>query len=43
MLHLAIGSWVGDGGPVDSNAIVVAESEELLPSEECAIVGDYGV
>jgi len=43
MLHLAVRSWVSDGGPIDSNAIVIAESEELLLIEERAIVGDYGV
>ena len=42
-LHLAISSWVNDGGPVDSNAIVVAESKKFLPGEECAVVSDYGV
>ena len=43
MLHLAIGSWVSDGGLVDSNVVVIIESEELLSDEECAIVSDYGV
>jgi hypothetical protein len=43
MLHLAISSWVSDGGPIDSNVIVIVESKEFLPSEEHAIIGDYGV
>ena len=34
---------MSDGGLVDSNAVVVVESEEFLPGEECAVVGDYGV
>ena len=38
-----MGPWVSDGGPVDLNFIVIIESEEFLPDEECAIVGDYGV
>ena len=42
-LHLAVGSWVSNGGLVDLNAVVVAELEEFLPGEECAIVGNYGV
>ena len=43
MLYLAVRSRVSDGGPVDSNAVVVAKLEELFPSEGRAIVGDYGV
>ena len=34
---------MSDGGLVESNAVIVAESVEFLPSEERAIVGDYGV
>jgi hypothetical protein len=34
---------VSDGGPINSNVIVIVESEEFLPSEEHAIVSDYGV
>jgi hypothetical protein len=43
MLHLDISLWVSDGGPVDSNAIVIIESKEFLLSEDHAVVGDYGV
>ena len=34
---------MSDRGPVDSNVVVVAESEEFLPSEEHVVVGDYGI
>ena len=34
---------MSDGGLVDSNVVVIAKSQELLPSEERAVVGDYGV
>ena len=42
-LHLAIHSWVSDGGPVDSNAVVITKLEEFLPKEVRVIVDDYGV
>jgi hypothetical protein len=43
MLYLAISSRMGDGGLIDPNAVVIAKPEEFLPSEQCVVVGDYGV
>jgi hypothetical protein len=34
---------VSYGGPVHTDVVVLAEVQELLPSELRAIVGDYGV
>jgi hypothetical protein len=31
------------GGPVHTDVVVLAEVQELLPNELCAIVGDDGV
>jgi hypothetical protein len=43
MLHLPIRHGVSYGGPVDTDVVVLAEVQELLPSELRAIVGDVGV
>jgi hypothetical protein len=34
---------VSYGGPVLTDVVVLAEVQELLPSELCAIIGDDGV
>ena len=43
MLHLPICAGVHHGGPIDVDVVFIAESEELLSSELCAIVRDNGV
>jgi hypothetical protein len=43
MLHLPIRHGVSYGSLVHTDVVVLAEVQELLPSELCAIVGDDGV
>jgi hypothetical protein len=43
MLHQPIGHGVSYDGPVHTDVVVLAEVQELLPSELRAIVGDDGV
>jgi hypothetical protein len=43
MLNLTIHSGVRYGGPVNSNVVAIAEPEEFLSRERCAIVNDNGV
>jgi hypothetical protein len=42
-LNLPVRSGVCYGGPINSNVVVVAEPEEFLSCELCAIVGNNGV
>ena len=42
-LHLPIRHGVSYDGPVHTDVVVLAEVQELLPSELCAVVGDDGV
>ena len=43
MLDLSVCSGVHDGSPIDSDVLFIAESNEFLVSELCAIVHDDGV
>ena len=43
MLDLLVHAGVRHGGPIDADVVFVAESEELLSGELCAIVRDNGV
>ena len=43
MFLLPIHLGVCYGGPVDADVMFIAKSEELLPSELCAVVCDDGV
>jgi hypothetical protein len=42
-LHLPIRHGVSYGGPVHTDVVVLAEVQELLPSELRVVVGDDGV
>jgi hypothetical protein len=42
-LDLPIHTGVSYGGPVNLDVVVIAELEELLPRELCAVVSDDGV
>ena len=43
MLNLPVRAGVCHGGPINADVVFIAESEELLPSELCAVVRDNGV
>ena len=43
MLDLPIHVGVHHSGPIDADVVFIIESEELLPSELCAVIRDNGV
>ena len=42
-LDLAVSSRMGDCGQIHADVVVVAEVQELLACELCAVVGDDGI